>query len=217
MDRKKSPHVEEVQDIVESSLMDHGLKEVAKAYILYRHERTRIREEKKRILVTDVIDEVDKRFSLNAIRLMASRYLLRDSQGRLLERPKQMFQRTAALIVIADILYDPMFFDVHASQKKWPDGDIDIRTLEDRLGLGPSKEELEVRWNIHHLERLTALYNRLNKEGRMRKPLKEIIEFLDKNPDAFYRTYRLYYDLMVDKKFMPNTQHCSMRERPSDS
>ena len=48
---------------------------------------------KMRILGTDYVDEVDKKFSVNAVRLMASRYLLRDSQGRLIERPKQMFQR----------------------------------------------------------------------------------------------------------------------------
>jgi ribonucleoside-diphosphate reductase alpha chain len=78
---EKIPHVEEIQDLVEASLMEHGLKEVAKAYILYRHERTRIREEKMRILGTDYVDEVDKKFSVNAIRLMASRYLLKDSQG----------------------------------------------------------------------------------------------------------------------------------------
>ncbi|MEM1978884.1 MAG: ATP cone domain-containing protein, partial [Candidatus Caldarchaeum sp.] len=73
---EKIPHVEEIQDIVESTLMDKGLKDVAKAYILYRRERTLIREEKMRILGTSFIDEVDKKFSLNALRLMASRYLL---------------------------------------------------------------------------------------------------------------------------------------------
>ncbi|MEM1966165.1 MAG: adenosylcobalamin-dependent ribonucleoside-diphosphate reductase [Candidatus Caldarchaeum sp.] len=202
---EKIPHVEEIQDVVESSLMDHGLKEVAKAYILYRHERTRIREEKKRILGSDVVDEVDKRFSVNAIRLMASRYLLRDGQGRLLERPKQMFQRTAALIVIADILYNPLFFDLTASQQPSPEEEIDLAALEGRLGLGPSSNELEVRWNIHHLERLAALYNRLNKRGCMRKPLKEVVEYLQANPHAFYTNYRQYYDMMVDKRFLPNS------------
>ncbi|MEM2238063.1 MAG: adenosylcobalamin-dependent ribonucleoside-diphosphate reductase [Candidatus Caldarchaeum sp.] len=202
---EKIPHVEEIQDVVESSLMDHGLKEVAKAYILYRHERTRIREEKKRILGSDVVDEVDKRFSVNAIRLMTSRYLLRDGQGRLLERPKQMFQRTAALIVIADILYSPLFFDQTASQQTWPEETIDLAELEGRLGLGPSSNELEAKWNIHHLERLAALYNRLNRRGCMRKPLKEVIEYLRANPHIFYTNYRQYYDMMVEKRFLPNS------------
>ena len=41
--QKKTMKVEEVQDLVETKLMDSKHKEVAKAYILYRDERTRIR------------------------------------------------------------------------------------------------------------------------------------------------------------------------------
>ncbi|MEM4167414.1 MAG: adenosylcobalamin-dependent ribonucleoside-diphosphate reductase [Candidatus Caldarchaeum sp.] len=202
---EKIPHVEEIQDIVESSLMEHGLKEVAKAYILYRHERTRIREEKMRILETNYVDEVDKAFSVNALRLMAARYLLRDRSGRLIERPKQMFQRTAALIVLADILYDPMFFDKNGQQKKWEIDDVELEDYADKIGVGPSENMLETKWNIHHLERLATLYKRLNEQGVMRKPLREVLEYLKKHPSRFYENYRRYYDLMVEKKFLPNS------------
>jgi len=201
---EKIPHVEEIQDVVEAALMEHGLVEVAKAYIVYRHERARIRDEKKRILGTDVIDEVDKRFSVNAIRLMAARYLLKDSQGRLLEKPKQMFQRTAALIVIADILYDPMFFDVKGGKHKWPEEELD-ESFVGVLGIGPSPDQIEVRWNIHHLERLAALYRRLNREGKMKKPLREVLEYLRQNPHMCYGRYKEYYDIMVEKRFLPNS------------
>ena len=109
--RERIPHVEEIQDIVELSLVKFDLYEVAKAYIIYRKERERIREEKKKILEKDYVDEVDKAFSLNALRLMAARYLMKDEKGRLREGPKQMFQRVAALIVIPDILHDPEIFD----------------------------------------------------------------------------------------------------------
>ncbi|MEM1557113.1 MAG: ATP cone domain-containing protein, partial [Thermoproteota archaeon] len=74
----KIPHVEEIQDIVELALVKFDLYEVAKAYILYRKERERVREEKKALLQKDFIDDVEKEFSVNAIRLMVSRYLLRD-------------------------------------------------------------------------------------------------------------------------------------------
>jgi len=40
----QSPSVEEIQDIVEEVLIENGHAQVAKAYILYREERTRIRE-----------------------------------------------------------------------------------------------------------------------------------------------------------------------------
>lgn len=41
------PQVEEVQDIVEEALMENGMTKVAKAYILYRDKRSRIRERLK--------------------------------------------------------------------------------------------------------------------------------------------------------------------------
>lgn len=41
---KKTPLVEEIQDIVEELLIEEGLSKVAKAYILYRHKRNEIRK-----------------------------------------------------------------------------------------------------------------------------------------------------------------------------
>ena len=41
---KKLPSVEEVQDLIEKSLIENNAAEVAKAFILYRAERTRIRD-----------------------------------------------------------------------------------------------------------------------------------------------------------------------------
>jgi len=70
-----TPHVEEIQDLVEQSLVELNLYEVAKAYVLYRKQREQIREEKKRILGKQLLDEVDKSFSVNALRLLASRAL----------------------------------------------------------------------------------------------------------------------------------------------
>ena len=39
------PSVEDIQDIVESTLIESGHSEIAKAYIVYRHERRKLREE----------------------------------------------------------------------------------------------------------------------------------------------------------------------------
>ena len=44
---EKLPAVEEVQDVVEKTLMEHGYFNVAKAYILYRYEHAKIREKEK--------------------------------------------------------------------------------------------------------------------------------------------------------------------------
>ena len=43
---ERSPQVEEIQDLVERTLVDHGLYEVSKSYILYREERARHRRER---------------------------------------------------------------------------------------------------------------------------------------------------------------------------
>ncbi len=51
-------NVEEIQDVVEKKLMSSNRKDVAKAYILYRNERTKIRERNNR-LVKAVMDRVN--------------------------------------------------------------------------------------------------------------------------------------------------------------
>ena len=44
------PTVEQVQDIVEKTLIEEGHAKTAKAYILYRYERTRAREMKSSLM-----------------------------------------------------------------------------------------------------------------------------------------------------------------------
>mgnify|MGYP000975230785 CR=1 FL=1 len=46
----KDPSVEEVQDLVEENLMKYSSREVAKRYILYRAERSKIREQKTQLM-----------------------------------------------------------------------------------------------------------------------------------------------------------------------
>lgn len=52
------PHVEQIQDIVEEVLILEGLVETAKAYILYREQRRRIREAVK--VSEEAVDRIDK-------------------------------------------------------------------------------------------------------------------------------------------------------------
>ncbi len=200
------PHVEEIQDIVELALMKNDLYDVAKAYIVYRKERERIRKEKMKILGKDRIDEVDKAFSLNAIRLLAARYLLKDENGRIVESPKEMFKRVAALVVIPDILYDERVFDREGRQKVHPHEDFNPLEYEGKLGLGRSKDGFEFSWNRYHLERMKCLYDELNNQGKMKLPWSKLLEMLLKGEFEDYVTNaREYYDIMVSKKFMPNS------------
>ena len=46
----KTPTVEEIQDLVEKTLIEKGHAKTAKAYILYRYERTRSREMKTNLM-----------------------------------------------------------------------------------------------------------------------------------------------------------------------
>ncbi|MEM4576554.1 MAG: adenosylcobalamin-dependent ribonucleoside-diphosphate reductase [Candidatus Nezhaarchaeales archaeon] len=97
----QTPSVEEIQDIVEDTLIKHGLVNTAKAYILYRRWRTSIREVKRLLGVED-----DLKLTINAVRVLARRYLLRDEGGRIVETPSQMFMRVAKAVARADSFYN---------------------------------------------------------------------------------------------------------------
>jgi len=104
------PSVEDIQDLVESTLIDKDYSEIAKAYILYRHERRKIRDEKMRILNAKILDPVTKKFDLNCLRVLASRYLLRNNKNEINESPSEMFERVAILVGIGDLFYDSEIF-----------------------------------------------------------------------------------------------------------
>ena len=59
-----SPNIEAIQDSVERQLMNHGFNAAAKAYILYRANRTRAREANTSLMKTiDEITNIDARVS----------------------------------------------------------------------------------------------------------------------------------------------------------
>lgn len=97
---KRSPSVEDVQDLVERALIDARLAEVAKAYILYRKRRAEIRQAKKFLGVRDEL-----KLSVNAIGVLERRYLMKDEEGRVVETPSQMFRRVARAVAQIDSSY----------------------------------------------------------------------------------------------------------------
>ncbi|MBI2578819.1 MAG: ribonucleoside reductase class II [Candidatus Aenigmarchaeota archaeon] len=94
------PNIEEVQDAVEKTLIEEGHAKTAKTYILYRQERAGIREEIKRLL-NGKDTRLHKKLSLNAIKIIAGRYLARDENGQIMETPEQMFERVSR--TLADV------------------------------------------------------------------------------------------------------------------
>ena len=60
----QAPNIEAIQDAVERQLMNHGFSSAAKAYILYRANRTRAREANTSLMKTiDEITNIDARIS----------------------------------------------------------------------------------------------------------------------------------------------------------
>lgn len=97
---RRIPSVEEVQDLVEKVLIEEGLAETAKAYILYRKKRAEIRAAKSFLGVVD-----DLKLSVNAAIVLQKRYLMRDDTGRIIETPSGMFRRVARCIAKVERRY----------------------------------------------------------------------------------------------------------------
>ena len=102
-DSKETPSVEDISDLIEKVLMEKGYKEVAKSFILYREYRRQIRELRKAVFGEDV----KTKLSVNAIKVLEGRCLLRDENGKVVETPEMMFRRVANNIASAEANYAP--------------------------------------------------------------------------------------------------------------
>jgi len=95
--------VENIQDMVEKTLVEEGRYKTAKAFIIYRYERGKNREKTKEIL-DGQIDTL--KISHNALQVLERRYLLKDpNTGKLIETPEDMFRRVANNVAEAEKKY----------------------------------------------------------------------------------------------------------------
>lgn len=194
------PAVEDVQDIVERALVENGQAKVAKAYIIYRQKRAEIRREKQRILEKETIDEVDKVFDLNALKVLKARYLKKDESGKLIETPKQLFTRIAVHATLPDLFYDGEIYDITKKQKTHPQENFDQLQFHEKVAIG--KYPL----NQYHLEALKRMYDRFNREGTVKVSWSRFFEMLKTGLfNKYEKSINAFYELMVSKKFMPNT------------
>jgi len=97
---KKQITVEEIQDIVEETLVEHKQYKVAKAYILYRKKRAEVRKIAASLGITDAFH-----LPVNSLQVLASRYLKRDEHRRIIETPRELFWRVAKSIAAAEKHY----------------------------------------------------------------------------------------------------------------
>lgn len=210
--KKAVPSIEEIQDFVEESLIEKGFAKAAKAYILYRQKRSEVRREKQDILDKIDIDEVDKMFDPNALRVLRSRYLDKDESGKVVESPKQLFQRVAVHIVLPNILFDKL---VYRKKKKnstkaeeCPNNREEIPVLSDERSIAL---ENTMKIGVYPLNRFHArdfyrVFKSFEEEGKMKVTWERLVRMMKKDQFRHYeKNVKDFYELMVSRNFMPNT------------
>ncbi len=194
------PTVEQAQDLVEKVLIEEGHAKTAKAYILYREQRAVLRKEKAAVLEKDEIDEVDKRFDVNALRVLKARYLRKDETGKLVETPKELFTRIAVHTTIPELFYDAAVFNKNGGEQKHAEEEFDNVANEGKFSIGSYK------LNRYHLEALKRLYDRHNKNGVMKVDFGEFLKLLKNGAfEKYEKCADDYFNLMAYKRFLPNT------------
>ncbi len=181
----KTPTVEQIQDLVERTLMtvkinNQSFNDVAKAYILYREKRRTIREEKERLGVKD-----DLKLSINAVKVLEARYLLKDEEGKIIETPRQMFRRVAMHLGIVDALYD--YKDYQKSGKPRKDGK--------KLSYLSKTQE----------ETLHRAFDSMVDEGELKGTFEEFLDFAYTKPTTAEDTINDFEEIMQNLEFVPNS------------
>ncbi len=100
LDPDKIPQVEQVQDLVEKTLIENGQAGMAKVYILYREKRTKMRRTKNLLGVNDEL-----KLPLNSILVLERRYLKKDERGTVIESTGEMFRRVAKCMADVERVY----------------------------------------------------------------------------------------------------------------
>ena len=201
---EKSPTVEDIQDIVESTLIDSGNSDIAKSYIVYRHERRKLRDEKMRVLNLKSLDPVSKKFDLNCLRVLASRYLFRNSKSEITETPTQMFERVAVLVGIGDMLYDSQIFDKSGNNKQ----DVDeAKSYLEKLDAFDYKFKVgDYFFNKWHFRSLINHYVTLANKGQMKVSFKDLLTLLAaKKLEVYSDRITEYFEMMTAQNFLPNS------------
>src|SRR5215208_3715885 len=161
-------------------------------------------EQKMKILNKKDLDEVDKAFDLNSLRVLATRYLLRDSNNEILEGPKQMFERVATLVAIADIMHDSAIFTTTGGYtQNIEEADRYYGKLDDfdnKLHIG------SYYLNKYHFEAMIRHYIYCAQQGQMKISFKDLLRMVAEGKMAHYEErVREYYNLMVSRDYLPNT------------
>ncbi len=115
---KDKPTVDNVQDLVEKTLIEEGHARTAKAFILFRHQKDQERERRALIIGSETEDS-NLSFSNEALKVLERRYLIRNPEGQVIETPKGMLQRVAKNIALADKYYGASKEDVKKTEEEF--------------------------------------------------------------------------------------------------
>ncbi len=112
------PSVEQVQDIIIQILIAENCQHIARVYIVYRQRH------KERRLMNIPLTEVMEIAGLteNSLVVLKKRYLLKDTNGEVAEKPSDMFKRVAKNIAQADEMYKNLYhqdIDVKKTARKF--------------------------------------------------------------------------------------------------
>ena len=198
------PSVENIQDIVEYTLIDSGNSDIAKAYIVYRHERRKLRDEKMKVINAKSLDATSKKFDLNCLRVLASRYLMRNGKNEITETPTEMFERVAILAGIGDMLYDANLFVKSGNHTQ----DVEeARTYLEKLDNFNYKFKIgDYFLNKWHFRSLINLYITLASKGQMKVSFKKLLTMLaGKQLDNYADKIDEYLEMMTSQEFLPNS------------
>ena len=200
----RSPSVEDIQDIVESTLIDSGNSDIAKAYIVYRHERRKLRDEKMKVLNARSLDPVSKKFDLNCLRVLASRYLFRNGKNEITETPTQMFERVAILVGVGDLMYDSQIFEKSANT---------TQNIEEAKSYLEKLDNFDYKFKIggyflnkYHFRSMINHYITLANSGKMKVSFKELLTLIAaKKFDSYAERITEYFEMMTSQDFLPNS------------
>jgi len=141
---------------------------------------------------------------LNCLRVIASRYLFRNSKNEIIESPTQMFERVAILVGIGDLLYDSQIFDKSGNSTQNAD---DAKSYLEKLDAFDYKFKVgNYFFNKWHFRSLIDHYMTLANKGQMKIGFKDVLTLLAaKKLEKYADRITEYFDLMVSQDFLPNS------------
>jgi len=201
--KEEYPEVEDIQDTVEKVLIEEGHYSTAKKYILYRQEHRQKRREKEQLLNKTKIGSIGKKFSLKALRVLASRYLLRDGEGKIKESPEELFERVATNITIPDLLRDERIYDKEGNAKTSPKTEDFLSSFRNYGNRYDFDNHYINQWTF---KAMGELFEELAKDGHIKVDFPKFLTLLDEGHfDKYHQNWETYFDLMVSQKFLPNS------------